>query len=201
MEISNILKAKGQVTPSFIDIKTGASIPWDTRHNTLSYDASKAMAAAFGGDASLIPNRIGIIYGSDQSLPFRTITRDQTWSELGDDLHNTSADVQIQSFCATPSLKEVERTLSGGTIEKGYGITFTIHSDSTTEGYFGSSSSTDDKTATIFKTDNYIYQAVLLNKSEQDYKILARVSLDNKGTYLQKPKNFELALDWTVKFF
>jgi hypothetical protein len=55
----------------------------------------------------------------------------------------------------------------------------------------------------VFEGENgYIYQAVLLARHETPgkYHILSRVSLKKDGVYLQKPKGFEIALDWTVVF-
>lgn len=53
-----------------------------------------------------------------------------------------------------------------------------------------------------FKTDDYIYQAVLLGQAAGKYYVLSRVSLfdERLGKYLQKPADFEVALDWTVVF-
>ena len=54
--------AKGIVSPSFVDLSTGRRIPFGARHNMLSYMSAEAMAAAFGGDQSYIPARVGFIY-------------------------------------------------------------------------------------------------------------------------------------------
>ena len=218
MTVTETIRARGQVTPSFIDIKTGECIPWDMRHNTLSFDASKAVALAFGGDDSLIPNRMGIIYGEEGSATFPlTVGRQQSWDSLVYELSSKSADVQIQPFSYSPSFTKVSRA-SGGSSDSdasdtspassseineltypGWAVTFHAHSDSVTAGALsGDSSSSSSK---IFTTDNYIFQALLLNEKNGVYTILARVSLDNAGEYYTKPENFEVALDWTVKFF
>lgn len=214
MTIVDNIKARGQVTPSFVNLKTGERIPWDQRHNTLSFDASRAVALAFGGDDSLIPNRIGIIYGNSDTTTFlTTIGRQQSWDSLVYELKDKDADVQIQPFCYSPSFTQVERSsgsgssgsgassgLDSGSSEEvtypGWAVTFHSHSDSVTPGAIDAGSSD-----MIFTTGNYIYQAVLLNERAGKYTILARVSLDSAGVYYAKPENFEVALDWTVKFF
>lgn len=222
MTVTETIRARGQVTPSFIDIKTGERIPWDTRHNTLSFDASKAVALAFGGDDSLIPNRMGIIYGEEGSATFPvTVGRQQSWDSLVYELSSKSADVQIQPFSYSPSFTKVSRSggsssgsdspdlgsvLAGEANEMtypGWAVTFHAHSDSVTAGALSgdSSSGGSDSNSKIFTTDNYIFQALLLNEKNGVYTILARVSLDNAGEYYTKPENFEVALDWTVKFF
>lgn len=203
MTITETLHAKGQVKPSFVNLHSGECIPWEFRHNTLSYDAAEAMAAAFGGDSTLIPNRIGIVYGGSEDIDSAEISRSQSWTSFRDELMAAKADVQIQSFNISPSIKSITRELPTGEKESGVAVTFHAHSDSTTEGYFkilGSGAKA------LFTSGKKILQAVLLNQGVTgDPTILARVSLadtssGNKG-YKTKPDNFELALEWTVKFF
>ena len=61
--------ARGNVCPSFVDIRTGGRVPFSMRHNQLSYMSAEAMAAAFGGDSSYIPSRVGFIYGDKAEMP------------------------------------------------------------------------------------------------------------------------------------
>lgn len=212
MKITEIMNTKGMVTPSFIDIRTGKRVEWTMRHNTLSYSAAEAMACAFGGDPSFIPNRIGIIYGAEEDPQFdNPISREQSWDSLREELADKNADIQVQSFSYSPSVKKITRNISDGSSSspshdpitgEGTAVTFHMHSDSVTEGIFGTYN--DDANAavsTIFTTNTRIYQAVLLNKNRDTYKVLARVSLDSNGRYYTKPENFEVAIDWTVKFF
>lgn len=210
MTVTETIKARGQVTPSFVDIKTGKRVPWDMRHNTLSFDASRAVALAFGGDDSLIPNRIGIIYGKEGSATFpTTISRQQSWDSLVYELNSKNADVQVQPFSYSPSFAKVSRSSGGssGSSESddptypGWAVTFHAHSDSVTAGALSEDSTSASGDTMIFTTGNYIFQALLLNEKSGNYTILARVSLDNAGEYYTKPENFEVALDWTVKFF
>lgn len=215
MTISDIMSAKGQVSPHFINLKTGEKLPWEQRHNTISFDATRAMALAFGGDRSLIPNKIGFIYGSVPDTTFSTVMRQQSWDDLAYELQGKNANVQVQPFSYSPSFTQLSRQAPGGSgsagassdsgdssedaepvTYPGWGVTFHAHSDSVTPGALGGSSD-----SMIFTTGNSIFQAVLLNKTNGKYTVLARVSLDNNGVYYTKPENFEIALDWTIKFF
>ena len=214
MTTTDTMNSRGRVTPSFIDVRTGERIPWDARHNTLSYDATHAMALAFGGDDSLIPNRIGIVYGSEESPSFGTIDRQQGWDDFVHDLQDKGANVQIRPFSYSPSFTQITSSGSPGSSgsgsaeasgasspesdRQGWAVTFHSHSDSVTAGAIDSGSSSSGM---IFTSDMHIYQAVLLNERNGKYTVLARVSLDNAGAYYAKPENFEVALDWTVKFF
>lgn len=216
MKAADIVRSRGHVVPSFVDIATGRRIPWDGRHNTISFDATHAMALAFGGDSSLIPNKIGIIYGSTQSTDFATVGRSQSWTDLIHEMQEKNADVQVQAFSHSPSFLPITRggsssgvgsgsgespaqeaESSSSTQYPGWAVTFHAHSDSCTPGAAGTASSG----SMIFTTWMYIFQAVLLNETRGKYTILARVSLANNGVYYTKPENFELALDWTIKFF
>ena len=213
MTIVETINAKGQVTPSFIDLKTGKRVPWGERHNTLSFDASKSIAHAFGGDESCIPNRIGIIYGNSGSTEFPTsIVRQQNWDDLVNELNDKHADVQIQPFSYSPSFAKTYRSGGGSTSSSsnsssdeanypGWAVTFHAHSDSVTPGELSKNSGSSIDSSTIFSVGSRIFQAILLNQSSEKYTILARVSLDHSSQYYTKPENFEVALDWTVKFF
>lgn len=142
--------AKGVVSPSFVDIATGKRVSFAKRHNTLSYMAAEAVAAAFGGDPSFIPARIGFIYGdqavmpsesetgdsssasssSDSSSPSAdktsSISRVQSWSALAEELQAASGsvvDVQVVNFSYAPSLggeKDAGSSSSGSADENDY---------------------------------------------------------------------------------
>lgn len=205
MDKTEIIRSRGSVCPAFINIKTGHLEPWYDRHNTLSHDSTYAMASAFGGDSTYIPNRIGFVYGASDNPDLQPIGRDQDWASFLRELNdlNTDADVQVQSFSYSPSLiKDITRGTSSSDSSSdsssedkqiGCGVVFHAHSDSSTPGAAGS--------GVKFDSDTYIYQAVLLNKSTSGYRILARVSLIDGDSYRSKPDDFEVALDWTVKFF
>lgn len=207
-------RAKGMVSPSFADIRTGKRVPFSRRSNTLSYASAEAMAAAFGGDPSYIPSRIGFIYGDQMDMPIdEGIDRLQSWDRLCEQLGSVSqgatVDVQIVGFSYAPSLGPdpsdsgssdswssddsdgYNNILSGGS----NAVTFHAVSNSQDIGYFGRDT---------FKAESYIYQCLLLGYHQGRTYILARASLkspaDGGPAYLQKPKGFEVALDWTVVF-
>lgn len=190
MTTIDTVHARGSVQPSFINVKTGETLQWKDRHNTLSFAAAKAMASAFGGDSTVIPNRIGVIYGGDGCAPRKTISREQTWDMLKEELIACNADIQIQPFSYSPSLVLPKET--GDSVA----IVFHSHTDSTKPGKLGISNISAEKT--------FIFQAVLLNsvgpEGSETYNVLARVNLDNDDKYSQKPDNFEVAIDWAVKF-
>lgn len=199
MKIVDTFEAKGSVTPYFLNIKTGEKLPFGERHNTLSYDASKAMAMAFGGDTSLIPNRIGIVFGEENAgIDSGAIERTQDWNTFLTTLESHNCDVQIRPFCYSPTFSIVTEKEQEVEVTK-QAVTFHSHSDSVTGGARGT------EAANLGKT---IYQAVLLNEdtdkcstSGTKYTIIARVSLKTaSSTYRTKPNEFEIALDWTVKF-
>lgn len=213
--IEKMRGAKGTVVPSLLDVRTGKRVPFSVRNNTLSYMSAEAMAAAFGGDPTFIPSRIGFIYGSRETLPFDgVISRDQTWEGLGYELTragSSTADVQVVGFSYGPTLGPDP---SGGSSDssgssgedsgedgrysntKASGanaVTFHAVSNSSDAGAFGSD---------VFIAGNYLYQAVLLSADRSTGKtyIIARVSLDEGGEYRRKPDGFEVAIDWTVSF-
>lgn len=204
MRITDSIQARGFVDPSFIDLRTGRREPWDGRHNTLSYTAAESMAAAFGGDTRFVPNRIGIVFGTKSEPTIPIDGREQKWDDFKDILATADADIQIRPFSYSPSLSKFDRGDSSSSDPsdnmtpygqiRGNAVTFHMHSDSTTAGYRGGE----------FNYGTLVYQAVLMNETDNKYLILARVSLENKGgktKYYNKPDGFEVALDWTVKFF
>jgi hypothetical protein len=220
MTAKETVTSEGFVNPYFIDVRTGRKMPWSGRHNTISFDATKAMALSFGGDPSLIPNRIGIIYGPpDSEQEFDQISRDQVWSDIIYEMNENTSDIQVQSFSYSPSFAKVKRdsgwepnasssfssTDSGedsGEEYPGWAVTFHAHSDSVTPGIISVGSSGEGSgSRMIFTTGAKIFQALLLNENRGDYTVIARVSLKSGPTYYSKPENFELALDWTIKFF
>lgn len=225
MHATDTMSARGEVAPSFVNLRTGERMSFEPRHNTLSFTAAEAMAAAFGGDSRFIPNRIGFIYGTQESIESEGIDRDQSWDRLRQDLETWNADIQVVPFRYSPSLSRAERkggdssssssssassSSSSGSVEPvdsgsqpyqeilrgGNAVTFHAHSDSQTPGSFGTC--TDGR---IFDTNMRIYQAALLNITGGETYVLARVSLKHGDVYLAKPDGFEVALDWTIKFF
>lgn len=211
-----VCRAKGTVSPSFIDLSTGRRVGFDMRHNTLSYMSAEAMAAAFGGDADYIPCRVGFIYGNQAEMPIDSaISRDQSWSQLVEDLsaasQTSTIDVQIVGFSYPPTLGgEKPAPAPSGSSDSsdsgddsgddynhllpGGSNAITFHAVSNSQDYgaaFGNAA---------FHNGDYIYQALLLGMHSGKYYILSRVSLKDGDRYLRKPDGFEVALDWTVVF-
>ena len=218
--------AKGMVYPSFVDIRTGRRMPFAKRHNTLSYMSAEAVAAAFGGDPSYIPSRIGFIYGDQPEMPTgessESISRVQDWDRLCEELGNASGgatiDVQVVGFSYSPTLGGGGG--SGSSSGSGSGDYNHIKPTGANAVTFHAVSNSQDAGAVFgestFKNGSYVYQCLLLGYKGGKYYILARASLknfgsdpsgsssgsgsSNAGSYLQKPKGLELALDWEVDF-
>ena len=177
-------KAKGTVVPSLLDIMTGEKVPFRKRFKTLSYMSAEAMAAAFGGDSSYIPSRIGFIYGDNASMPSESvITRSQSWKSLIQELSasddSAKVDIQVVGFSYPPSLgasspeprpdSSSSSSNSAGSSDSGddssgdycnilptgsNAITFHAVSNSQDGGYARGSY--------VFTSGKYVYQAVLL---------------------------------------
>jgi hypothetical protein len=191
------------------------------RHNMLSFMSAEAMAAAFGGDPSYIPARIGFIYGDKDDMVMPPITRDQDWDGLLEELSsrsdNSTVDVQVVGFSYPPTLGGEEQAQApSDSSDSGSGSGSDSGSDSRESDYdhirpgganaitFHAVSNSQDSGAAFgnepFVAGNYIYHAVLLGYDYGKYYVLSRVSLEKDGAYLRKPSGFEVALDWTVVF-
>lgn len=222
--------ARGFVSPSFVDLSTGRRIPFGKRCNMLSYMSAEAMAAAFGGDPSYIPSRVGFIYGNGSSMPSgsEVITRNQDWDGLLEQLSTSGTstmDVQIVNFSYSPTLggESPAPAETGSSSGSGSGSSSGSNSDSGSDsGSDGSegdynhilptgsnaitfhavSNNTDSGVRGLapFSAEDYIYQAVLLGYHAGRYYVISRVSQRVDGRYLQKPDGFEVALDWTIVF-
>lgn len=200
--------AKGFVAPSLTNVVTGEKIPFELRHNTLSYTSAEAMAAAFGGNPSYIPARVGFIYGGSGSAIDGAISRSQSWDALMDQLKANDADIQVVSFSYSPSLggekPDSSSSESDSSSDPGGDYSNIKPGGSNAVTFHAVSNSQDvgerDKTKAFGYGDS-IYQAVLLGLHDGKYYVLSRVSLADKSAgYLKKPENFEVALDWTVVF-
>ena len=202
--------AKGFVSPCFVDLSSGRKMPFGMRHNQLSYMSAEAMAAAFGGDPSYIPSRVGFIYGPEGAEFVGGIDRLQTWDMLIEELGRAEADVQVVSFSYAPSLGGEDVPVDGSSSSSdssgsspGVDPYCTIKpTGSNAITFHAVSNSTDPgaRNTGAFKKDHYIYQAVLLARHDYENYIISRVSLDRGGEYLKKPDGFEVALDWTIVF-
>lgn len=203
--------AKGVVSPSFVDVSTGRRIAFSPRHNRLSYMAAEAVAAAFGGDPSYIPSKIGFIYGNSEEMPAESdITRSQTWDSLLEELSNSGdkvVDVQVVNFSYSPSLGGSESVGSSSDSDAGESGDYTniLATGSNAITFHAVSNSQDvgvlhGADAFSAAKNNYVYQCLLLGYHNGKYYIIARASLKDGSRYLAKPDGFEVALDWTVTF-
>lgn len=215
--------ARGFVNPSFVDIATGRRLPFRMRHNTLSFMSAEAMAAAFGGDPSYIPARIGFIYGNQQAMPTESvITRSQDWDSLLEELASSEGrddvDIQVVGFSFHPTLGAAKPSPVQGdssssssssdsgsdsgsdSIEGDYNHILSTGSNAITFHAVSNSQDSGIIRSRAFEGGSYIYQAVLLACHGGSHHVLSRVSLKEGGAYLQKPSGFEIALDWTVVF-
>lgn len=215
--------ARGFVNPSLVDISTGRKIPFDKRHNTLSFMSAEAMAAAFGGDPSFVPAKIGFIYGTESKMPTESvITRSQDWDSLLEELSSSSSrddvDIQVVGFSFHPTLgSEMPASSPSGDSDSSSSSGSDSSGSDSSEGDYSHILSTGSNAITFHAVSNsqdagiirsrafegggsYIYQAVLLAFHEGKYYVLSRVSLKEGGAYLQKPRGFEIALDWTIVF-
>lgn len=210
--VDELRLARGEVNPAFVDVRTGRKVPFPMRKNTLSYMAAEAVAAAFGGDPSYIPARIGFIYGDSPDMPGSSgdtvITRNQDWQTLLDELGrnngNATVDIQVVEFSFAPTLGGEKREGSSGSSgpdADDYDNILPTGSNAIT---FHAVSNSQDKgvlaTSEAFQDGSYIYQCVLLGYHQGKYYVIARASLKDGDAYLQKPSGFEVALDWTVVF-
>ena len=174
--VDELRLAKGIVAPSFVNLRTGERVPFAQRNNKLSYTAAEVVAAAFGGDPSYIPSRIGFIYGDMDVMPNESaITRNQSWEELIEEIRsndNTSVvDIQVVGFSFPPTLGGEKRAPSGGSSDSGsssdpegddYSHILATGSNAIT--FHGMSNSQDSGVsgAGTFHSGSYIYQCVLL---------------------------------------
>lgn len=197
----SLAKAKGSVSGTWINEKTGEKTGLDERHNQMMYAAADAIAAAYGGNQSKIPMYIGFIYGPDSSPSALADPSDRSinWQSIASELAACSANMQISAF-SCPSNTVIDDPDETGSYT-GNSVVFHAHSRSGAAGTYAFDTSGEGPYATVLANGMYIYHAVLLGKSGSQYVPLARVSLGSNGVYRQKPSDFELALDWKVSFF
>lgn len=202
--------ARGFVEPYVIDVSTGRKFPFWIRHNTLSYASAEAMAAAFGGDASYIPSRMGFIYGqSNASPPDGPITRSQSWDSLLGELNQYGMDIQVVGFSCSPTMGPAPSGCDSSGSSPGmsdlgsegdYCNISPSGSNAVTFHAVSNSSDPGKITGNPFSSGQKAFQAVLLGYHNGIYYVLSRVSLESGSGYLAKPSGFEVALDWTVVF-
>ena len=207
---------KGNVRARFVS-GDGREMPVLDTHNTISYPAADAVAAAYGGDTSMVPKYVGFIYGPDSNPPSLVdpTNRYMEWKDLKSEVKAISGNVQIARFSFKPTIsapaKDDEDSGSNDSNDEesyynGNAVTFHACTRSGSAGKYAFDTTRGSGFAKPFGNGMYIYHAMLLSPKtdceceEAEYNILARVSLYKNG-YRKKPKDYELALDWCVTFF
>lgn len=202
--------ARGDVVLSLY--RDGRRVPFVARHNTLSYSAADAVAAAYGGDLSLVPRYVGFVYGSDaEPADLATVSdRSMRWPDIRDEMTKIVGNVLVSRFISSPEIS-VNDPASSTDEAVGYlgnSVTFRACTRSGSAGTYAFDTTPGNGFAGEFKDGMYLYHALLLGdvgcqrcQDEKDYTVLGRVSLAKGGSFRMKPSDYELALDWKVSFF
>ena len=171
--------AEGFVTAKWVGSK-GDTIEIEGRHNTTTYSSADAVALAYAGDSSMVPDRIVFLHGTDTLCRLGSPTRATTWED-------------IERACV-----ESDGSLSYD--ETMFSFAPTV--DSSSDKFYEFNRVTFHGRTQNIPDGNRIYMACLTgNKRNGDGKVLlAIVDLANEGVYRQKPHDFELSIDWAVKF-
>ena len=177
-------------------VPSGAGKPFMAfrQHNALSYAASEALAAAYGGDASMVPGRMGFLYGTKASPELPPISRTMTMASLQSLAESCDkGNVQVVRFSRSPSL--AESTAGRRNVVEFHGVT-----RDDLEGKYQYDTSGGPFCGKL-ADGMYVYRAVLLDGAgDAPSTVLAMVDLSRNGTYRAKPAGYELALDWRVTF-
>ena len=207
---------RGDIRAKFVS-SDGMEVPLISAHNTISYAAADAVAAAYGGDVSMVPKYVGFIYGPDANPPSLSdpTNRYMEWSDVKAEVKAFSGNIQIARFSFKPTISAPAKDDEDGdsndsndeeSYYNGNAVTFHACTRSGDAGKYAFDTSRGSGFAKKFGNGMYIYHAMLLSPKtdceceEREYNILARVSLYKNG-YRKKPKDYELALDWCVTFF
>lgn len=197
---------RGMVSGRWFNPRTGHSIPFEPRHNQLSYRAADAMALAYAGNTARVPKRIGFLYGSsaDPAGISSPSDRDLTWSGLSSEVVRIGgSNILVAQFSLPPTISVDDEPSNDRDRYSGNAVTFHAHTRSGSAGEYAFPTS-GSSYAGEFSDDMTLYHAILLGEDPSNAKAyipLARVSLAVDGAYRQKPKDYELALDWKVTFF
>ena len=203
---------KGDVRGKWVS-RDGREISCIDTHNTISFDAASAVAAAYGGDVSKVPKFVGFLYG-DLANPTGLTdpeNRNMQWDDIREEVRNIKyGNIQVAKFSFAPTFStpdEDDSDSNGTVLYKNNAVTFHACTRSGSAGKYAFPTDGGSGYAEEFKDGMYIYHALLLSpKTEcecdpQEYNVLARVSLDRNKVFRKKPEDYELALDWCVTFF
>lgn len=210
-DVGNIGTAVGEVFAREVSTEwPGLSRGEFTVRNQMSYSAADAVAAAYGGDASLVPRFIGFVYG-EEANPVDLPTgqdRDMSWNTLKERLAVFGGNVQIAEFSVPPSLSVVSASPDDPADRySGNAVTFQACTR-TGEAEYAFDTSGEFGYATKMQAESRLYQVLLLGlkpgqecREEKEYTILARASLARNNAYRKKPAEYELAVSWRVTFY
>ena len=195
-------------------------------HNMLSYSAADALAAAYGGDTSLVPKYMGFIYGNgtDAGADLGPSGREMSLETIQNIVGAIgNANVLITGFSRPPTISsssvalsqpENENSAESDVLSPGdpelpsyQGNVVEFHAVTRTQGgTYLFDTSADSPYAGPMADGSVIYRVVLLGdsrtpcKTGSRYTVLAMADLKKNGTYRAKPASYELALDWRVTF-
>lgn len=236
MKITDRLcRVRGMVRAAFVRVRAlgspvkDASYPHLSVHNTLSYAAADAMAAAYGGDTSRVPRYIGFIYGTEEAPALPPIDRDMTMDSVRSLVESIgNANMQVCRFSRKPTVGDYDTfgvqpgpvcpedsndsndsndlNDSAESEKRYFGNVVEFHAMTNTgvDGDYAFETYAGGPFAGELTDGMAIYRAVLLgdgkNPCVDPYTVLAMVDLKKNGVYRQKPESYELALDWRVMF-
>lgn len=184
----------GFVNGTWVPSGSGAPRKAFRRHNALSYAASDALAAAYGGDLSMVPGRMGFLYGTNASPGLPPVSRTMTMSSLQSLAASCEkGNLQVVRFSRSPSLSE--SAVGRRNVVEFHGVT-----RDEMDGRYEYDTSGGPFCGPM-EEGMYIYRAVLLDGAgDAPSTVLAMVDLSRNGTYRAKPSGYELSLDWRVTF-
>ena len=178
MKMTEIRKAEG-IVDVWLSASDGRVEHIDTVHNTATYGTADAAARAYAGDLSMIPQSIVFLYDNDpDSTSMETLLgngRSLVWEDVIEEFGENHTDPEIP-FSYAPSIESSDTDKYSGNKVVLHGVTQDVDENSV--------------------NSVYIHGACLVGKSGQDYRLLAIVDLGSK----MKPADFELSIDWAVKF-
>lgn len=179
------LNIKGNVVTSWTD---GYVLkPISSTHNEIMYATADCLAQMYAGQPRKIPAKIGFMFTSQSTVPTVPSAKSTTWADLVS-MCETTADIQVVDFSFSPSLtsKNAEGTenyISNVAVFHG-------HSDVSVP---GAVNELDFGSAGV-----KVFGAALLSEDKIPLSVVALS--DGSTPYLERPKGFELALDWYITF-
>lgn len=183
-----------------------SELPAYDTHNTLSYSAADALAAAYGGDSSYIPKYIGFIYSDNQDAVLPPISRDMNISSVKEEVESIRGNMLVVRFSRKPTISNDSADGSNDSPYVGNTVTFHAVTRSGVDGIYFDDTTGDSQYAGQLTAGKTLHRAVLLGDgsnlcdANDRYTVLAMVDLKKNGKYRQKPADYELALDWRVTF-